>query len=132
MARYLLSTVRYFTLYESYHINIQIHSIGVLILCIINYNILQNAPLRFNNLSSSITANMIITNQEGRGFAMKFLSSFCAGFDNNNHSETMAGLFADNVSWHWVSEYFCVCIIILRKAILSHHVVLCDSLMATR
>lgn len=44
---------------------------------------------------------MTITNAEGNEFASQFMSCFMEGFAKNNHSETMEGLFADELTWKW-------------------------------
>ena len=44
---------------------------------------------------------MPITYAEGVACASKLMTAFAAGFAKNNHAETTAGLFADELSWDW-------------------------------
>ena len=44
---------------------------------------------------------MPISVEEGKEFAGRVMAGFAAGFAENNHLETTAGLFADRLSWDW-------------------------------
>jgi len=44
---------------------------------------------------------MPITHAEGVAYADKVMTAFAAGFAKNNHAETTAGLFADELAWDW-------------------------------
>lgn len=54
---------------------------------------------------------MTITVAEGEAFAARWLKACADGFHNNNHRESMKGIFADHVSWSFsdgtkVSRYW--------------------------
>lgn len=44
---------------------------------------------------------MAITQLEGNEIAAQFMTAFSEGFAQNNHSETMKDLLADELMWSW-------------------------------
>ncbi|KAL9179846.1 hypothetical protein ACHAXT_007816 [Thalassiosira profunda] len=44
---------------------------------------------------------MPITHAKGVAYANKLMAAFAAGFAKNNHAETTAGFFADELAWDW-------------------------------
>mmetsp|Transcript_21006 Transcript_21006/g.68753 ORF Transcript_21006/g.68753 Transcript_21006/m.68753 type:complete len:153 (+) Transcript_21006:47-505(+) len=47
---------------------------------------------------------MAITAASGKAFAEKFMTQFAAGFKENNHATTLAGLLAEKISWDWSDD----------------------------
>lgn len=39
-----------------------------------------------------------------QAFAEKFMTQFAAGFKENNHATTLAGLLAEKISWDWSDD----------------------------